>query len=132
MPEHLVFFDGVCNFCNSSVLWIIKRDRNKIFYFASLQSEVAKNTLRKFNINNTEIDSIIYIKKGNLFIKSSAALEIAKDLKNIWSIFYIFKIIPCFFRDMAYDQFAKRRYRLFGKKSECMIPDITLKDHFLS
>ncbi|MCO5231406.1 MAG: DCC1-like thiol-disulfide oxidoreductase family protein [Chitinophagales bacterium] len=131
-PEHLIFFDGVCNFCNSSVLWIIKRDRKKIFYFASLQSKYAQEILSQFKVNTQEIDSIIYIKRNKVFIKSTAALEIAKDLKNSWSCLYILKIIPQFLRDMVYDLFAKQRYRLFGKKSECMIPDPELKERFLS
>lgn len=131
-PEHLIFFDGVCNFCNSSVLWIIKRDRKKIFYFASLQSKYAQEILSQFKVNTQEIDSIIYIKRNKVFFKSTAALEIAKDLKNSWSCLYILKIIPQFLRDMVYDLFAKQRYRLFGKKSECMIPDPELKERFLS
>lgn len=132
IPEHLIFFDGVCNFCNSSILWIIKRDRKKIFYFASLQSPIAKDILSQYPIDTSQIDSIIYIKKNKVFIKSSAALEIAKDLKNGWSCFYIFKLAPPFIRDFIYDQFARQRYRLFGKKSECMIPNSELKERFLS
>ena len=77
------------------------------------------------------MDSIVLLKQGKTFIKSEAALLIAKELKFPWSMFQVFLIIPKFFRDPLYNFIAKRRYKWFGKKESCMIPTPELKSRFL-
>ncbi|HFS67003.1 MAG TPA: thiol-disulfide oxidoreductase DCC family protein [Flavobacteriia bacterium] len=126
----IIFFDGVCNLCNASVQFVIKRDKKKQFLFASLQSDVAKNILlhKKMKIN---LDSIVLLKGKQLFVKSDAALEILKDLGFPYCIIYVFKIIPKFIRDFVYDIIAKYRYQWFGKRATCMIPTNDLKKRFI-
>lgn len=137
----IIFFDGICNFCNSSVNFIIKRDKNNYFKFASLQSEFAQNFLEPFNLvpkvhlgngkMEKKLDSIILFKNNKLYIKSTAALRIAKHLYGLWKIFFIFIIIPPFIRNFAYDIIAKNRYKWFGKRDSCMIYDDDIKNKFL-
>ena len=122
----IIFFDGICNFCNSSVNFIIKRDKKNYFKFASLQSEFAGKFLESCNLvpkvhsvnGNTEkkLDSIILFENNNLYIKSTAALRIAKHLNGLWKIFFIFIIVPPFIRNFFYDIIAKNRYKWFGKR----------------
>lgn len=131
LPEHIILFDGVCNFCDSSVQWIIKRDTNKKFFFASLQSEIGQELLRKHRIDPKEIDSVVYVRNEQAYIKSTAALHILKDLGKGWTLLYVLIIFPAFIRNFFYDQFAKRRYLLFGKKDECMIPTKEQRARFL-
>ncbi len=130
-PSHVVLFDGICNFCDSSVQWLILRDRKKIFRFTGLQTETGQEILSEFEIDENSVDSIIYIRDERVYIKSSAVLEILKDLGSGWKLLYVFKLIPVRVRDYFYDQFAKRRYRLFGKRTECRIPDKDELDRFL-
>lgn len=137
----IIFFDGICNFCNSSVNFIIKRDRKNYFKFASLQSEFAGkflescNLVPKFHLGNgikeKKFDSIILLENNKLYIKSSAALHIAKHLNGSWKIFFIFIIVPPLIRNFFYDIIAKNRYKWFGKKDVCMIPDENVKEKFL-
>lgn len=140
----IIFFDGICNFCNSSVNFIIKRDKKNYFKFASLQSEFAQNFLKSHNLvpkslpwqvrngkTEKKLDSIILFENNKLYIKSSAALQIAKHLNGLWKIFYILIIIPPFIRNFLYDIIAKNRYKLFGKRESCMIPDERIKDRFI-
>ena len=127
----IVLFDGVCNFCEGSVNFIINHDKNDYFKFAPLQSEMAQELLEKYNINKEEIDSVILIENGKAYTYSDAALKIAVHLDGIWSAPYFLIIIPKFIRDFFYKLFAKYRYKLFGKKDVCMMPTPRIRQKFL-
>lgn len=127
----VILFDGVCNLCNGSVLFIIKRDPKSKFYFAALQSDVGSSQLKKFGLPPAELNSVLLIKAGKLYQKSNAALEIAKHLSGLWPALYILKIVPSFLRDGVYSWIARNRYHWFGKKEACMIPTPELKSRFL-
>lgn len=127
--ERIVLFDGVCNFCNSSVQFIINRDPTGKFRFASQQSEVGETLMARHGIAGN--DSIVYIENGKAFTKSSAALRIAKQLSGIWPACSAFTIIPPPIRDAVYDLIAKNRYRWFGKRDSCMIPPPSIRKRFL-
>lgn len=131
LNQPLILFDGVCNLCNSSVLFIIKRDSNSVFRFASLQSDLGKSLLQEFDLPITELNSVILIQKNKIFQKSNAALEIARHLSGLWFVFYSFMIIPAFIRDGVYTWIANNRYQWFGKKDACMIPTPELKSRFI-
>jgi len=126
----IIFFDGICNLCNASVQFVIKRDKKKQFLFASLQSDVAKNILlqKKYEIN---LDTIVLLKKDHIYQKSDAALMILKELGFPYNLFYGFKIIPKFIRDFVYDVIAKYRYQWFGKRATCMVPTKENKERFI-
>ncbi len=128
----VVLFDGVCNLCNGSVVFIIKRDAKSKLRFASLQSEYGEEQMKKFNLPPSALNSVLLIKGGRLFQKSNAALEIASMLDGIWPILYVFKIVPRFLRDLIYDWIAHNRYRWFGKKEACMIPTQDMRARFLN
>ncbi len=129
--ESIILFDGVCNLCNSSVNFIIDRDKNKLFRFASLQSEAGKDLLKKFNSDSENLDSVVVITNGKLHKKSSAALKIASMLPAPYPLASAFLIIPPFIRDKIYDYIAANRYKWFGKKDSCRMPDADLKSRFL-
>lgn len=135
IPKHkkLILFDGVCNLCNSSVLFVIKRDKNNVFMFAPLQSNTGKQIIKTFNIDSTKTDSILLYNPKNKSIqsKSTAALKIASNLGFPTSIMSVFLIIPNFIRNWAYHFIAKNRYKWYGKKETCMIPTPELKSKFL-
>ncbi len=131
VQKAIVLFDGVCNFCNDSVNFIIKRDSKRYFKFAPLQSEVGKKLLKEFDIDATETDSIVLIENNQAFTYSTGALKIARCLDGFWSGFHVLIIVPKLLRDFCYKQFAKRRYRFFGKQDTCMIPTPDVKERFL-
>lgn len=128
----VILFDGVCNFCNSSVNFIIKRDETGYFKFAPLQSEVARKLLAENGIDKVETDSIVLLDENEAYIYSTAALRIARRLRGMWSTLYIFIVLPKFIRDFFYKLFAKYRYKLFGKRQECMIPTPEIRERFLA
>ncbi|RFN58111.1 thiol-disulfide oxidoreductase DCC family protein [Marixanthomonas ophiurae] len=127
----IILFDGVCNLCNSSVVFAIKRDKNDVFRFAALQSKVGEQLISKLNIDTSKTDSIILIDGEKYHEKSSAALRIAKQLSGGWPLLYVFIILPEFIRDSVYSFIAKNRYKWYGKRESCMIPTPELQAKFL-
>jgi len=127
----IVLFDGVCNFCNGAVNFIIRHDREKNFKFAPLQSEIGQQLKKEHNIGD-DIDSIILVEGERAYTHSTAGLRIAKGLGGIWSFGYAFIIVPAFIRDLAYRVFAKYRYRLFGRQEACMLPTPDVRERFVS
>lgn len=128
----VILFDGVCNFCNSSVNFIIERDYKNRFKFAALQSQTGKEMMRKFTLDSENLKTILLIENGNYYTKTTATLRIAKHLKGFWKIFYVFIIVPPFLRNIVYDIIAKYRYRWFGKRDVCRMPGPDEKEKFLS
>ena len=131
--KKVILFDGVCNLCNAAVTFVIKRDRNDRFRYASLQSAIGKQLLEERHIDPKQVDSIVLIEPGvAYFIKSDAALEIADELGWPWKGLYIFNyILPVQLRNNLYDLIARNRYRWFGRKDQCMIPTPSLRSKFL-
>ena len=131
IDQSIILFDGVCNLCNGAVQFIIKRDPEGYFKFASLQSGKAADILLRFNLDPTGMESIILVEKGRIYHKSNAVLLISKKLSGLWPLFSLFIIIPVSLRDLIYDWIAKNRYKWFGRKNECMVPTIELKSRFV-
>jgi predicted DCC family thiol-disulfide oxidoreductase YuxK len=128
----IILFDGVCNLCNSSVQFVLKHDKEKLFRFASLQSEAGQVLLKKYQLPETNFNSFVLIKNSKAFVKSTAALMVAKELKGFIKILYIFIIVPAFIRNAVYNVIAKNRYKWFGKQESCMMPTPDLQSRFLN
>ncbi|MDX1761488.1 MAG: thiol-disulfide oxidoreductase DCC family protein [Christiangramia sp.] len=134
LPENkkIILFDGVCNLCDGAIQFIIKHDKKDVFRYASLQSDLGKQLVSERGLNPEEIDSIMLIEPGVAYYrKSTAALEISRDLSGGYSLLKNFLFIPEVMRDAIYDFIANNRYKWFGKKEQCMIPTPELKAKFL-
>lgn len=129
--KRVVLFDGDCYFCDTSVQFIIQRDPAEHFYFASLQSEVGQDFLQEFAIPR-EIDSLVLVENDRAYVKSTAALRIAKKLDGLWHLLFLFILIPRPFRDFFYDILSRNRYKWFGKKQDhCQLPPPEIRKRFL-
>ncbi len=131
--QGIVLFDGVCNFCNGTVQFIIARDKGNKFLFASLQSDAAKSLLKKHQLEDMQkdLDTIIYIQEEQVYFRSDAILEIARHLNGIYKALYYLKVLPKFFRDGCYRLFSRHRYLLFGKKESCMLSSVEVRKKFI-
>jgi len=136
----IILFDGVCNFCNGLVNFIIRQDKKNIFLFAPLQSERGKKLLDQYGIDWKNNDSFVLIentgpndsvRQDKAYEKSNAALRIAAKLPWYWKWSQIFWILPKPIRDGIYNIIAKNRYKWFGKKEKCMIPTEQVRGKFL-
>lgn len=127
----IILFDGICNLCNKSVQFVLKRDRRQQFRFASLQSEAGQQLLRKFNLSSTDMNSFVLIDNDKIYTRSGGALRVLKILGGGWRLLYGLIIVPPFIRDRVYDWISRNRYKWFGKREECWIPTPELKKRFL-
>lgn len=132
--KQLILFDGVCNLCNTSVLYVIKHDKKNRFLFAPLQSKIGTELIKAFNIDTDKTDSILLYnpKSNSLKHKSTAAIHIAKHLGFPSNLMVAFFVIPAFIRNWVYNYVAKNRYKWYGKKESCMIPTPELESKFIN
>lgn len=131
ITDPVILFDGVCNFCNGAVNFTIKRDKHHTIKFAPLQSDIGKMLLLQYGLPENYSSSFLFIEKGKLFSRSTAALRVCRYLKGFWPLCYGLIIIPAFIRNAVYDLIAKNRYKWFGQKAECMIPTPDVRARFL-
>lgn len=129
--KSIIVFDGYCNFCSSSVMFIIRRDPYLIFRFTASQTEAGRQILDEYDLVELAEHSIILIKHGNIYYKSGAALRIARRLRGFWPLFYGFIVVPGVMRDLIYDFLARNRYRFYGKREECFLPGEDIRERFL-
>lgn len=128
MEPPIFIFDGVCNFCNGLVNFLIDRDPKKRLRFAAAQGKTGKKLLKKFKMKYT---SIIFIDDGKVYTKSTAFLRMMRYLSGPWPVFYVFILLPKFLRNILYDLIGKNRYKWFGKRTTCRVPTKNIKDRFL-
>lgn len=131
--EHhvIVLIDGVCHLCQGLTKFIIKRDPKGVFRFASLQSEIGQEMLRRGGLPEDLVETVVVVEEGSYYIQSAAALRIARRLPFPWPLMYGFIIVPRVLRNLIYKWVAKNRYRWFGKDDECMIPTPEIRRRFL-
>lgn len=127
----ILLFDGVCNLCNASVQWILKRDPKGQFRFAALQSATGQQFLLQHGLSAKDFDTAVVVVGKQIFLRSDAALEIARRLGGFWQLLYVFKVVPRPLRNAIYNLVARNRYRWFGQREECMLPKPEWKDRFL-
>ncbi len=129
-PDSIILFDGVCNFCNSTVNFVLKQDKKNILLFAPLQSEAAQKILEQYKLSKSNFDSFVFVDGDKIYIKSSAALKVMGKLPW-WKWTQVFWIVPKPLRDWVYSFVSKHRYKWFGKKEQCMIPTQEVRKRFL-
>jgi predicted DCC family thiol-disulfide oxidoreductase YuxK len=132
----VLLYDGLCGFCNKGVQRILRYDKRKTMFFAALQSDYGKSILTR-HPELAGIDSLVFVEPlefaylERVFVRSDALLRVAGYLGGLWKFSLAAYIIPRSIRDYLYDQFAKRRYRWFGKYDTCMLPPPEVRARFL-
>ena len=137
MPEHqvasdsrsVVLYDGRCHLCRSSVRFLVRADKGRIYRLAWLQSPAARDLLH--GVELPESDSVILVHRGRSYFRSTAILRALADLGGAWKAVAILLIIPRWLRDAVYDFVGARRYRWFGQSGTCELPDPDWLDRFV-
>ena len=128
---NIVCFDGVCGICNEWVDFLIKRDPTYLLRYCPLQNEKIHEALTSKGIDPTQLETIVFLKKGKAYIKSDGALEILKTIKYMpWLVNFAF-IFPKWLRNIVYDLIAKNRYHIMKPKESCRLPTPEERDLFL-
>lgn len=129
--KNIIFFDGECNFCNSTVNFIFRNNTKKNIFYSSLQSNFSKHFFLK-NKQDLDLSTIYYYTNGKIYNRSSAVLRLTKELKNRFKLLYVFIVVPKFIRDLLYRIIAKNRHKLYTKKVSCLIPSDSDGKYFLN
>lgn len=129
LPQQILFFDGLCHFCDRSVVLVQRYNKKKRIHFAPLQGETAQLLLP--NLDPSNLKSLVYYRNGKVFTRSRGVLEVARDMEGLWPLCYFFIIVPYFIRNWAYDFIAKNRYRWFGMKEACTLPTAGERQSYL-
>lgn len=130
--QPIILFDGVCNFCNSAVNFVLKKNSKNNILFTPMQSEAGQKLLQHYNLPVDDMQSFVFIDEGKVNKQSTAALKVCRHLRGLWPLCYGFIIVPKFIRDGVYNWIAKNRYKWFGMKQSCMIPTPDVKARFLT
>lgn len=125
-------FDGVCNLCNGAVRFIMARDRARQFRFASRESAVGRELLELHGLDRQGDDTIVLIRGDRAYLRSTAALQIARRLRWPWPLLFGLMVVPRFLRDWVYNWVAANRYRWFGRSEACSVWREAPDDRFLS
>ena len=130
--KKIVLFDGVCNLCDNTVQFIIKKDKKDIFRFVAIQSDLGQEIIKHIGVDTSKTDSILLYEPGKAYYyKAEAAIKIASELGGIYSLMGMFNVLPKSLSNSVYDYVARNRYKWYGKKEECMIPTPEMKAKFL-
>ncbi len=133
VPAHpIIIFDGVCNFCDGYINFVMDHEQSQRLKFAPFQSEIGRKILRSSGINPDQISTLYFYEEGVMYEKSTAVLRIIRYLNSPWNWAYSLVFIPRFLRDIIYSWIAKNRYKFFGMKEACRIPTLAEKSRFLS
>ena len=108
---------------------IIRADTNDNFLFVASQSPAGIKLLQEYGMS--DVESVCLIHDGKVIVKSEAALAIANNLSVPLRWLGVFKIIPLRYRDFIYSFIASRRYRWFGKRESCKVPNEKYKAKFI-
>lgn len=130
-PRSVILFDGVCNFCNASINFLMDRDPDGRFVFGALQSEEGRAMLRDLDLADDYIDSIVLIEDGKAWTASDAVLQISRHMSGLWPVLRWARILPKSLRDAVYNWIATHRYTWFGKRESCRVPTPEERSRFL-
>jgi len=131
-PKTVLLFDGECNLCNGFVQFVLARDKQQVFQFASLQSVQGQALLRHYGVEAKLLSTLVLIHAGQSYTQSDAVLEIARLLSGLWPAAYPLRYLPRSLRNHLYQVVAQRRYRWFGRQQVCWLPTPALQQRFLS
>lgn len=134
-PDHIILFDSLCNLCNGWTRFVLKRDSLRRFTFCRVQSPAGQKLLGDLGLPLDTYETVILLERGNGsyrdFHKSDAALRITARLSGPARHLAVLRYIPRPVRDFAYDVIARNRYRLFGRRDQCLLPNAAERHRFL-
>ncbi|HQR17932.1 MAG TPA: DCC1-like thiol-disulfide oxidoreductase family protein [Gemmatimonadales bacterium] len=136
MRHQVLLYDGLCGFCDRTVQFVLARDPGGRMRFAPLQGDFAGDVLRRFPAL-AGVDSLVLVDVDGPppgappLVRSDAILSIVDYLGWPWRAAVVFRLVPRFVRDWAYDLFARHRYRLFGRYDACPLPSPGTRARFI-
>jgi predicted DCC family thiol-disulfide oxidoreductase YuxK len=129
--ERVIVFDGVCNWCNVWVNFVIAHDPHGKFKFGTLQSDQGQQILETLQLSTKDFSTFLLLEQTRVYTKSTAALRIVRHLSGVWPLFYLSLLIPRPLRDALYDYVARHRYEWMGNTDACQPPSTDERGRFV-
>ena len=127
----ILFFDGYCAVCNTSVQFVLRHEKSDVLLFCALQSALAQELIHKQNPRLAQIDSLIFYANKRWYTHSSAALKLVPYLRWYWQWLRVLWIFPAILRNTVYNFVARNRYRWFPRQQTCTIPPKSAVPRFI-
>lgn len=127
----LIVFDGDCVLCSGSARFVMRHDPGMRFRLTAAQSRVGQALYRHYGLDPVGYDTFLLVAEGRASVRSEAALEIARRLGPPWAAAAAIRPVPRPWRDAAYDLVARNRFRVFGRRDTCFVPDPAQAERFL-
>lgn len=131
LPSHVLFYDGVCAMCNGIVRIMLRLDERHVFFFAPLQGETAALARALHPEFPTEIETVVYVREGEVFVRSRAGLLALQSMPYPARAISWLRFLPAWLTDLFYQIVARTRYRVFGKYEQCPLPPAEHRARFL-
>jgi predicted DCC family thiol-disulfide oxidoreductase YuxK len=133
---HLLLYDGVCGLCDRLVQFVLKRDTRAIFHFAALQSAAARAALQPFSSNPDDLSTFYVVANYQapapvLLTKGRAAIFVLTTIGGPWRVARLLSVLPTSLLSRLYDLIAQNRYRVFGRRDQCLIPQPRYRSRFI-
>jgi len=132
MDAPTIVYDGLCRFCNGWVQFVLKRDRKGVFRFAAAQSAAGAALMTRHGLSADDLQTILFVKDGVAYMKSTASLQILMTLGGIWRLAGMFLVVPRVIRDGVYGFVARNRVRIGGRYKACPVPPPEKRSQFLA
>jgi predicted DCC family thiol-disulfide oxidoreductase YuxK len=130
--DPVMVFDGVCNLCSAWVRFALARDAAGRLYFVAAQSPLGQDFLKRRGLPTDVFESFYFVENGLVLQKSVGFFAMIKYLRQPWPLLRIFRFLPRPISDRLYDRIARNRYRWFGKRDTCLMPDPAIGSRFLA
>ena len=126
-----MLFDGVCKLCTGAVAFLLRHEQDQVLRFAPLQSPAGMRLMQEYGIEPSQMKTFVVIADGKAYVRSDAAIRVARSLRGAWKLLGVIGIVPRPIRDYAYDVVARNRYRWFGRHEACIAPTPDLRKRFI-
>ena len=130
-PRPIVVFDGVCHLCNRWVDLILRHDRSGQIRLSSIQWPAGKLLVERNGYSVDDIPTLLLVENGACYTHTDAIFRVLSRLGGPWRLLTVARVVPAFLRDSAYRWIARHRYRLFGRRTTCRIPERETRIRFV-
>ncbi len=130
LPERVLLYDGECGLCDRFVQWVLEKDEEGVFHFTPLQGETAARLRQNLEIPEG-LDTAVLVESGVVHLRSSAVLQVFRQLSAPWCWLSVLRVLPRFLTDPVYRLVARLRHRLMGGRASCLLPQLGEQGRFL-
>lgn len=127
----IIVFDGVCLLCSGWVRFLLRFDHRQHYRFAAMQSANGRELLARHGLDPDDPVSFLLVTPTRTWTDSDAIVRVLTGLGGGWRVAHVLRLIPAMLRDPLYRVVARNRYRWFGRRDTCLVPDAALRERFL-